>query len=315
MSPALLRQRESLIHGRVITHNNPGEAVFRQNLSQRTGILPTTKDQHTRLLGQKRPNRILTPACFVGMHHGTDRQQLAQRFKLIRPMTRQLIQQSVGLRLRKFELPEELQQGTHFVHRKTNDRHQKCDGHVNLKPELRQRLNSVDRALFAIGTAVDFIHNQNGFAISNSPHRSINRRCALRPIEAFRKNQLMDTGPVDLFVGRLPTATLRGLLVTMRTMRLRLAGFLFFFLLPSLLISLHRIRLIQSRSGILLLQINNPSLQLQNLRTQLDNDCCQLRVTRSFCSSAHETRCITQLISTIPRFSRQNGRLRLQKFF
>ena len=95
----------------------------------------------------------------------------------------------------------------------------------------------------------------------------------------------------------------------MRIMRPRLAGFLFFFLLPSLLVSLHRIRLIQSLSGFLLLPLNNPSLQLQKLGTQLYNDCCQLRVTRSFCPSAHETRRITHHISTIPRFLRQNGRL------
>jgi hypothetical protein len=100
----------------------------------------------------------------------------------------------------------------------------------------------------------------------------------------------------------------RGLQITMRARRPRLAGFLSFLLLPPLLISLNRIRLIQSRIGILLLQLNNSCLQLQNLGTQLDNDCCQFRATRSSCSSAHQTLCVAQYFSTISRFLRQNGR-------
>ena len=112
----------------------------------------------------------------------------------------------------------------------------------------------------------------------------------------------MDIRLFDLFLGWLPPATLGGVLTAMRPMRPLFAGFLLFFLLPSLFLGLHRIRLIKLLSGVLLRQLllkfNNPSLQLNNLSTQLDNDCCQLRVTRSFDSFPHETRCNKTAVST-----------------
>ena len=57
------------------------------------------------------------PTGFVRMHDGRIGQQRAQCFEFRLPFSRQLIQQRIDLRFRKFQVLKEIHQGTNFVER------------------------------------------------------------------------------------------------------------------------------------------------------------------------------------------------------
>lgn len=96
-------------------------------------------------------------------------------------------------------------------------------------------------------------------------------------VDAFRKNQLVQIGSNSFILIRPPTALLRCLHVTMRTMLLRRASHRLFSLLPTLLYSRHRARLVEPLSRVLL-----PPLRMFRR---------ELSIARLLTSSVH-TRCL-----------------------
>lgn len=189
-----------------------------------------------------------------------------------------------------------------------------CD--VNLKSKLGQRQHAVDLSFFPIRATPDFINNERRFTVANSPHRLFDARMTLRQIEAVWKNQFVMIGLVDFILIRDSPASLRRLLIAAGTVRLSLAGFLRFCVLPPLLIGLHRMRLVQPPRRILHLQLRDTPLQLlilspQNrlLQLQLCDPCGQFRVTRLSFGSVHGTISTKATILAKPRFPRGNRQL------
>ena len=140
--------------------------------------------------------------------------------------------------------------------------------------------------------------------------------------EAFRKNKFVQIGSMDLVLIRYPTASLRCLLVAMRTMLLRGACLFLFGVLLTLLFSRHRVRLVESLRGVLLPQLRilsfqlcNPGLQFRifvfqvinplrqslNGGLQLHHQCRQLTIARLLTCSVH-TRCLSNTVLQYPSF-------------
>ncbi len=91
------------------------------------------------------------------------------------------------------------------------------------------------------------------------------------------------------------------------------SSFFFLLFLPPSSISLDRVGLVKSLSGILLFPFCNARLQPHNFAPQFGNDCGKLRITRLLFCSVHELRCIKPLIFQKPQFCRRNGRLQFRQ--
>ena len=87
-------------------------------------------------------------------------------------MTRQLMQQGVGLRLAQFQVLEEVEQETNFVEREADDIHLVGDGDDDLHTEFTAAEYAGDLAILVLRAAINAVGNQHGPAIFQPPHWS-----------------------------------------------------------------------------------------------------------------------------------------------
>ena len=147
------------------------------------------------------------------MHHGADREQFAERFKLVGPLPGELVQQGIGLRLRQFQLPEERQRGTDFVQREADDERQVRQSDVDLHAKLRARQHTIDRRDIAARAAIDLVHHPYGPTVFNPPDRPPPQQRALFEQTPLRQHEDAPLGLVDLRLRGPASATWGSLLL------------------------------------------------------------------------------------------------------
>jgi len=121
MRPALLRLGEVPVDRRVVADHGAGERGRVENLLQGVRVLVNPEEQHASLLREERPHAVQTPTRLVGVHHQRVGQQGAEDLELVVPVTRQLAEQRVGLRLAQLQMLEEVEHETDFVEGEADD--------------------------------------------------------------------------------------------------------------------------------------------------------------------------------------------------
>src|SRR5258708_21797792 len=99
------------------------------------------------------------------MHHQRVRQQGAENFKFVLPMTRQLMEQSVGLRLSQFQVLEEVEDETNFVEGQAHDIDLIGDRNDDLHAEFAAAQHVVYLAVLVVRSSIALVNYQLTAAI------------------------------------------------------------------------------------------------------------------------------------------------------
>src|SRR5207248_7135276 len=142
------------VDGRVIAEHEADKRGWIENVLQGGGILVNPKEQQPRLLREKGPHAVQTPARLVGMHHQRVRQQGAEDLEFVLPMTRQLMEQRIGLRFTQLQTLKKAEHETDFVEGETDDIDQIGNGNDNLQAELTAAQDTGKLAILVVRTAI-----------------------------------------------------------------------------------------------------------------------------------------------------------------
>lgn len=184
MCPALLSFIESLVDRRIITDECALEDFFVDDRRKRLAVFVDTIEGDRDVFVEERPNRVDTPRRFVTVHDGRISQNRAEGLELAFPRSGELVEQAVGLRFLQVQLLKKAEYLAGFIHRQSEAMDLIAQGEHDLDSKFTSSQDAFDTTEL-ISIAVNFISDQNGLAVFESPNDTGVRESAVAGCDVF----------------------------------------------------------------------------------------------------------------------------------